>query len=55
MRDEGANLSLAHLAWVTLVVKEDVTLDPGDVGLLGAQTEVAHATYRTDFIEQQGH
>ena len=51
-REKPADLGCAHLCRVPLVVEEDVTLDPRDVGFLGAATEVAGADGVADGIEQ---
>jgi len=36
MGEEGLDLRDTHLSRVSFVVEQDVTLDPGDVGLFGA-------------------
>jgi len=52
VREESVDLRLTHLLGVALVVEEDVTADPPDVGLFGAQAVVAGADGDADAVEE---
>jgi hypothetical protein len=41
----------AHLRWMPLIVKENIFLDPVDIGSLGAQTVVLAANRLSYLIE----
>jgi len=51
---EGADFGGAHLGGVALAVKEDVTLNPMDVRLLGAPAIVAGADGIAHAVEKSG-
>lgn len=52
MGQKGFDLSAAPLTGAPFLVKQDVTLNPGDVGLLGADRAVFQSYGVTDPIEQ---
>ena len=45
-------LRLTHLTSISLVKKEDESLDPADVGFLGEGAQVACATDGADSVER---
>ena len=53
-RQEGRDLSGAHLGGVPLAVEEDESPDPVDVGLLGSPTVVPGADGLADPVEKPG-
>jgi len=53
MRQKPRHLRLTHLLRVTLAVKQDVPLEPVDLGVLGPDAVVAHA-YRLTHRVQKG-
>ena len=53
--DECSNLRLSHLCWVPFVMKENVSFDPFNVGLLGADTVMLHPNHLLDLVEELGH
>jgi hypothetical protein len=55
MRDEGANLSLGHFAWMALVMKDNKAPNPLGVGLFRANAQVADARDSTNLLKQQRH
>ncbi len=52
MAEEGGDFFLAHLAWMGLVVKKDITPDPIRVGLLGAEGVMLDAEMPADAVEE---
>ena len=54
MRQERAELRLAHFGWVPDLVEEDVAPDPVHVGLLGSWAVVADPDRLTNQVQQLG-
>lgn len=52
MDNEHTDFIFAHLIWVTLVVKEEITPDPIDVSLFGTKRVMPGAKNVTDLFEQ---
>lgn len=50
--EKGFDLWRSHLGWVAHAVEKDVTLDPADVGLLGAVGIVSEAQGVADLIQE---
>jgi len=52
IRQECRYLFLAHLVRMALVVKQDVTADPLDIGLLGSQAVMPDSNGFPDAVKQ---
>jgi len=54
VRDECYKLWLSHVGRMPFVVKEDLTLDPFDVGLFGPKAVMLHSDHFAHLIKQFG-
>jgi len=53
IRQKPRHLRLTHLLRVTLAMKQDVALDPVDLGVLGPDAVVAHPNRLTHRVQDR--
>ena len=52
--EKSADLGFTHLTWVPFAMAQDEPLDPAQIGILGADTEVLHPNRAAHLLQEWG-